>query len=228
MFHDQPLCCVCGLGRLILPQRGAFWDCERKRVAVQKGMSIMVGEGHLVSCNPALQLRPGSVLPTCTPAKPELSPKATIDVNSSRLQSDPHHNLVNEQYLPLGTGAQTGFFFFGCTVRAFGMLVPRPRIEPTPPAVEAQSPNHWTTREFPQTGFLLKVTEQNPNPKPSLLSGKLPTPPPLPLRPQTQGINSCLIKTDLGHWDSFLKLHFPLSVTVALFPVRSSFHLSRN
>lgn len=71
----------------------------------------MVGEGHLVSCNPALQLRPGSVSPTCTPAKPELSPKATIDVNSSHLQSDPHHSLVNKQCLPLGTGAQTGFFF---------------------------------------------------------------------------------------------------------------------
>ena len=27
-------------------------------------------------------------------------------------------------------------------------------IEPGPPAVEAQSPNHWTAREFPQTEFL--------------------------------------------------------------------------
>ena len=24
-----------------------------------------------------------------------------------------------------------------------------PEIKPVPPAVEAQSPNHWTTREFP-------------------------------------------------------------------------------
>ena len=32
-------------------------------------------------------------------------------------------------------------------------LVPHPGIEPTPPAVEAQSPNHWTTREFPVSLF---------------------------------------------------------------------------
>ena len=30
-----------------------------------------------------------------------------------------------------------------------GILVPRPRMEPMPPAVEAWSPNHWTAREFP-------------------------------------------------------------------------------
>ena len=32
-------------------------------------------------------------------------------------------------------------------------LVPHPGIEPTSPAVEAQSPNHWTTREFPVSLF---------------------------------------------------------------------------
>ena len=32
-------------------------------------------------------------------------------------------------------------FFWLCHV-ACGMLVPQPGIEPTPPAVEAQSPNH--------------------------------------------------------------------------------------
>ena len=36
--------------------------------------------------------------------------------------------------------------FFGCT--ACWILVLRPGIEPTPLAVKAQSPNHWTTREF--------------------------------------------------------------------------------
>ena len=38
-------------------------------------------------------------------------------------------------------------YFFGCV--ACGILVPRPGIEPVPPAVEAWSPNHWTVREFP-------------------------------------------------------------------------------
>ena len=32
---------------------------------------------------------------------------------------------------------------------ACGILVPQPGIEPTPPAVEAQSRNHWTAREVP-------------------------------------------------------------------------------
>ena len=30
----------------------------------------------------------------------------------------------------------------------YGILVPRPRIQPMPPAVEVWSPVHWTTREF--------------------------------------------------------------------------------
>ena len=30
---------------------------------------------------------------------------------------------------------------------AYGIFVPQPGIEPAPPEVEAQSPNHWTARE---------------------------------------------------------------------------------
>ena len=41
------------------------------------------------------------------------------------------------------------FFFFLLHLEACGILVPWPGIEPVPPAVEAQSSNHWTTREFP-------------------------------------------------------------------------------
>ena len=33
---------------------------------------------------------------------------------------------------------------------ACGILVPWPGIKPAPPAMEVQSPNHWTTREFTQ------------------------------------------------------------------------------
>ena len=32
---------------------------------------------------------------------------------------------------------------------ACGILVPQTGIEPTPPAVEAQSCNHWTASEVP-------------------------------------------------------------------------------
>ena len=39
------------------------------------------------------------------------------------------------------------FFFFGRA--AYGILIPRPGMEPVPPAIEAQSLNHWTTREVP-------------------------------------------------------------------------------
>ena len=41
------------------------------------------------------------------------------------------------------------FLFWPCSV-ACGILVPRPGIEPGPSAVKAQSPNHWTAREFPK------------------------------------------------------------------------------
>ena len=41
--------------------------------------------------------------------------------------------------------------FFGYT--ACGILVPQPGIKSVSPAVEARSPNHWTTREFPVIFF---------------------------------------------------------------------------
>ena len=42
------------------------------------------------------------------------------------------------------------FIIFGHAARlACGILVPRPGIETVPPAVEVQSPNHWTAREVP-------------------------------------------------------------------------------
>ena len=44
----------------------------------------------------------------------------------------------------------TGHFQFGPHRMACGILVPLPGIKPIPPAVEAQSPNHWTAREVPQ------------------------------------------------------------------------------
>ena len=40
-------------------------------------------------------------------------------------------------------------FFWLCRL-ACGILVPQPGIEPVPPAVEAQSRNHWTAREVPR------------------------------------------------------------------------------
>ena len=42
------------------------------------------------------------------------------------------------------------FFFFWLRRAACRILVPQPGIEPIPFAVEAQSPNLWTAREFPE------------------------------------------------------------------------------
>ena len=41
------------------------------------------------------------------------------------------------------------FIYLGHATRLAGILIPRPGIEPVPPAVEMWSPNHWTAREFP-------------------------------------------------------------------------------
>ena len=45
--------------------------------------------------------------------------------------------------------------FFWLRYKACGMLVPQPGVEPAPPAVEAQSLNHWTTREVPPQGVFV-------------------------------------------------------------------------
>ena len=40
------------------------------------------------------------------------------------------------------------FFFFWPCHEACGILVPQPGTKLVPPALEAQSPNHWTSKEF--------------------------------------------------------------------------------
>ena len=46
------------------------------------------------------------------------------------------------------------FIIIICCAVACEILVPQPGIEPLPPAVEAQSPNHWTARELPNEKLL--------------------------------------------------------------------------
>ena len=50
------------------------------------------------------------------------------------------------------------FFFFNFWLRhvAYRILVSRPGIKPTPPAVEVRSLNHWTSSEVPMN-FLLSL-----------------------------------------------------------------------
>ena len=47
------------------------------------------------------------------------------------------------------------FILFFPHHHACGILVPQPGIEPVPLAVEAQSLNHWTTREVPMSKILI-------------------------------------------------------------------------
>ena len=54
------------------------------------------------------------------------------------------------------------FFLFlggwrGLHLKACGMLVPWLGIKPAPPALEAQSLNHWTTREVPSSFAFLTL-----------------------------------------------------------------------
>lgn len=41
------------------------------------------------------------------------------------------------------------FFFFWLPHSACRLLVPQTVVEPMPPAVDMQSPNHWSAQEFP-------------------------------------------------------------------------------
>ena len=45
------------------------------------------------------------------------------------------------------------YFIFWLCCAACGILVPQPGIEPTPPAVEVRSLNHWTAGEIPCPHF---------------------------------------------------------------------------
>ena len=56
-----------------------------------------------------------------------------------------------------GGGINMSFSFFWLHCEACGIFVPRPGIEPIALAVNAQSPNHWTTREFPKATTLILV-----------------------------------------------------------------------
>ena len=78
------------------------------------------------------------------------------------------------------------FLIFRLHRSACGILVPRPGIEPTPPAVEAWNLNHWTAREVPlkrfinkedrsqisSLAFYLKELEKEEQTKPKQVEGK--------------------------------------------------------
>ena len=52
-------------------------------------------------------------------------------------------------------------FFVMALLQVVGILVPQPGMEPAPPALETQSPNHWTTREAPRSSFIKNLSKLN-------------------------------------------------------------------
>ena len=75
-----------------------------------------------------------------------------------------------------GTDSIYLFIFFWPCWAACKPLVPWPGIELRCPAVEAQSPNQWTTRKFPRHWFfkacLRQLERRQWHPTPVLLPGK--------------------------------------------------------
>ena len=65
----------------------------------------------------------------------------------------------------------TNLFFFSlpCCM-AYGILVPQSGIKPVPPALEAQSLNHWTAREVPTNLYFTLLSR-------SCLDNRWPFPP---------------------------------------------------
>ena len=67
----------------------------------------------------------------------------------------------DEEFCSLGPTFVFRFLFFGSFFwpchAACGILVPQPGVELVPPAVEVQSINHWTAREFPYFLKFLKM-----------------------------------------------------------------------
>ena len=59
-------------------------------------------------------------------------------------------------------------FIYGCV--ACEILVLRPGIESVPPALEAQSPDYWITREFLEDPFLMNSHAQSIDRRPQSLS----------------------------------------------------------
>ena len=75
----------------------------------------------------------------CTPYRTSVRPSALPQ--GAQILGREKRSLWEKQTKPS--------FFWSCCA-AWGILVPRPGIGPGSPAVEARSPNHWITREFPK------------------------------------------------------------------------------
>ena len=68
---------------------------------------------------------------------------------------DHHLYLVPKHFYDLNRNPIPFIFIFWPHLAACGIFVPQLGVEPAPLAVKTQSPNHWTSREFPETPYPL-------------------------------------------------------------------------
>ena len=95
------------------------------------------------------------------------------------------------------------FLFFGPT--ACGILVPQPRIEPTLPALEVWSINHWTPREVSPVHFFANDPAFPLLVQSCLSAFLIGLPAPLPLSPSASlGQHLCLFWSLLQTWPQAL------------------------
>ena len=120
---------------------------------------------HYDQYNCLFQMRQNSLLLRIVgPEERMQKTKKSITWLSSLLVYSPQSHLVtsprNFASLMLNKGTEGHlsislfFFFFWPHCAAYGIIVPQPGIEPSPPAVEAQSLTHWTARELPEVLLL--------------------------------------------------------------------------
>ena len=83
---------------------------------------------------------------------------------SHLLRTAPHPQLACSSYIVTIYGVQTlssassvFLFYFWLHREARGILVPRPGIGPTPPALKAPSPIHWTARKSLDVTLILRT-----------------------------------------------------------------------
>ena len=115
----------------------------------------------LWGCGPRKEVAPPQVEgrhPLTAGGKLKTFQRCTVELlqeGSPRLLWPHLSSLLSASYSALPSAPLASFsFFFPLSLFFFGseacwILVPRPGIKPTSPAVEAQALNHWTTREAP-------------------------------------------------------------------------------
>ena len=104
---------------------------------------------YLVSCT--------SYSPLLVPCPPPSWTTSWSSSVASRLDVSHNHEPPLTTHSPQNHEnhlSQSLFLLLLC-LTTWGILVTPPGIEPVPPAVEAPSANHWTTREVPPSHFWL-------------------------------------------------------------------------